>query len=71
LIKNLWIEWIKEGGATSDRSTTPAHGPLFGPNVLPYLNSKKKNRTEKNRVKVKKKKKKRKKKNKNKDCVKR
>jgi hypothetical protein len=27
--------WIKKGGATPDRSRTPARGPLFEPNVLP------------------------------------
>jgi hypothetical protein len=33
--------WIKKGGATPDRSSrTPARGPLFGPNVLPYVKSK-------------------------------
>jgi hypothetical protein len=26
--------WINKGGATPDRSRTPARGPLFGPNVL-------------------------------------
>jgi hypothetical protein len=31
--------WIKKGGATPDRSRTPARGPLFGPNVLPLVKS--------------------------------
>jgi hypothetical protein len=31
--------WIKKGGATPDRSRTPSRGPLFGPNVLPYVRS--------------------------------
>jgi hypothetical protein len=26
--------WIKKGGATPDRSRTPARGSLLGPNVL-------------------------------------
>jgi hypothetical protein len=31
-----WIDGcIKKDEATSDRSRTPARGPLFGPNVLP------------------------------------
>jgi hypothetical protein len=43
--------WIKKGGATSDRSRTPARGPLFGPNVLPYVKSEKRNKAEKDRTK--------------------
>jgi hypothetical protein len=40
LLKPQWLYvfldgWIKKGGATPDRSRTPARGPLFGPNVLP------------------------------------
>jgi hypothetical protein len=38
-IKNAAIAvyggWIMKGGATSDKSRTPARGPLFGPNILP------------------------------------
>jgi hypothetical protein len=39
--------WIKKGGATPDRSRTPARRPLFGLNVLLYGRSEKRNKTEK------------------------
>jgi hypothetical protein len=43
-----WMDgWIKKGGATSDRSRTPARGPLFGP----YVKSEKRNKTEIDRIK--------------------
>jgi hypothetical protein len=45
--------WIKKGGATPDRSRTPASGPPFGPNVLPYVRSEKRNKAEKDRTKKK------------------
>jgi hypothetical protein len=31
---SLVFGWIKKGGATPDRSRTPARGPFFGANVL-------------------------------------
>jgi hypothetical protein len=45
--------WIKKGGATSNRSRTPARcGPLFGRNVLiPCVKSVKSIKTEKERMK--------------------
>jgi hypothetical protein len=42
--------WTEEGGATSDRSRTPAREPLFALDVLPQVDSKKKkNTTRKNK----------------------
>jgi hypothetical protein len=42
---------IKKGGTTSDRSRTPACGPLFGPNVLSQVRKEKRNKTEEDRIK--------------------
>jgi hypothetical protein len=47
---NRWI-WIRKGRPIPNRSRTPARQPLFGPNVLPYVRSEKKNKTAKDRIK--------------------
>jgi hypothetical protein len=39
--------WIKKGGATPNRSRTPARGLLFGLNMLPQVKSEKSIKVEK------------------------
>jgi hypothetical protein len=39
--------WINKSGATPNRSRTPAREPLFGPDVLSYVRSEKRNKSEK------------------------
>jgi hypothetical protein len=52
LTLETWLEgWIKKGGATPDRSRTPAPGPLFKPHVLLQVKSEKSIKTEKDRIK--------------------